>query len=408
MILRSLLTLLIFALGGPVVCRAGLTVSERLRCGHYQEILQDAKQAHDGEWAFARYFLLPDKAAYEAAFKAHQSGDLLGRFIVLRCHRDGAGVKQDIAVIRKLNNDLRNELSKMEKVPPAGSYILSFLSQSDTPDRTDIGTFPGKGEAPDVAGKPARDHLLAAAEGGFAQAMADAGGLLRMESPEKALQWYLKAANLGLAEGMNVAGYLMAQGKDGVEKNEKEALRWLRQAATLGDVDAMINLTAMYEMLHFPGLTEAEAVEWINKAASTGHPLGLVEKGAALLRGTPGLKADKAAGMAELQKAAATGYSFALGRITWLFSDGKDVEANLKKAAEFGKAAWSQGNSEVVVAIAAAYEQDRDLQTNATEAAYWQALVSGSTRDAIASLDGKNPEIVKALQKIDPFSLKVE
>jgi TPR repeat protein len=407
MTFRLLLAAVLAGLSGVPLCRAALTVSERLRCGHYQEIIEDPKQPHDGEWAFARFFLVQDKAAFEAAFKAAQSGDLLGKFIVMRCHRDGAGVKQDTTVVEQLDAELGKELAKKENASAAASYMLSYLSQEELKKGADNPKFSNAEEALKVLGKSSRERLFAAAEAGFAQAMCEAGVLLQKDEPVKAMAWYQKAAELGLAEAMKDVGYLLSSGLGGT-RDPAEALRWTRKAAGLGDVDAMLNIVACFEFLHLPGITGEEVVSWINKAGATGHPIGLLEKGTALLRGTHGFKPDPAAGMALLQKAAGTGYPFVLGQLATCYGEGKGLPQNPRKAAEFAKAAWSQGNYEVVATIDAAYQQDKELAADTAAATYWHTLASRAAPKALADLDAKNPEILKALLKIDPFTLKVE
>ncbi|HWB04839.1 MAG TPA: tetratricopeptide repeat protein [Verrucomicrobiales bacterium] len=404
MFFRSLILFLLSATSSI----AAFTVSERLRCGKYQEIVQDAKQPRDGEWAFARYFLVPDKVTYEAAFKAHQAGDLLGKFIVMRCHRDGAGVKQDMTVFWRMNADLRTALTKMENVPAAGYYLLSYLTQADLEGHVDVSKFANADEASRVAGKFQHEHLFTAAKSGFAQAMTEAGARMQKEKPEEALAWYHKAADLGLAEGMRNMGYLVATGKGLPKKDEEEAVRWMRKAATLGDVDAMMNMVAFFELLQVAGVTETEAVEWINKMEATGHPLGYFEKGVALLRGVHGFRPDKPQGMALLQKAAATGNGFVLGQIAWLYSKGEGLPHSHRKAVEFAKASWSQGNIDVLPVLDAAYRQDTELSAKTAEAAYWKKLAEGAKPKEVAELDANNPEILLALDKIDPFALKVE
>jgi uncharacterized protein len=207
---------------------------------------------------------------------------------------------------------------------------------------------------------------------------------------------------------MRNMGYMVAKGHGLPAKNEEEAVRWMRKAATLGDADAMMNMVAFYELMHFPGVTEEEAAGWMNKLEATGHPMGLLEKGVALLRGVHGFKADKAQGMALLQKAAATGNGYVLGQIAWLYSKGDGLPPNPRKAAEFGKAAWSQGSVEVVNLIDTAFQRDRGLAASAAEAKYWHTLAAGAAPQAVSELDANNPEILLALDKIDPFALKVE
>jgi TPR repeat protein len=401
-------TVLLASLSVVSLCRAELKVSERLRCGQYQEILADTKQPHDGEWAFARFFLVPDKAAYEAAFKAHESGDLLGKFIVMRCHRDGAGVKQDMNVVDKMDRELQKELAKKENAGPAAFYMRSYLSQETEKDFDTEGKTINPEETLKARGDASRNHLFAAAEGGFAQAMCEAGGLLQKQEPDKAMGWYRKAADLGLAEAMKDVGYLLSDPRRGSPLDVPGAIQWTRKAANLGDVDAMFNMVVFHERFRFPGVTREEAVSWIDKAAAGGHPIGFLEKGLALVQGAHGYTTNKETGMALLQKAAGTGYPYVLGKLAHCYGNGAGLTRNLRKAAEFGKAAWSQGNFDAAEIISGAYREDKELAAKTAEAAYWQGFASRPAPQAAVELDEKNPNIVKEIAKIDPFALKIE
>jgi TPR repeat protein len=58
------------------------------------------------------------------------------------------------------------------------------------------------------------------------------------KSDAKALSWYTKAANAGVAEAQSKLGEAYEKGRLGVKKDKNTALDWYRKAAAQGDKDA--------------------------------------------------------------------------------------------------------------------------------------------------------------------------
>lgn len=59
------------------------------------------------------------------------------------------------------------------------------------------------------------------------------------------MNWYRKAAELGLADAQAKLGLMYFQGI-GVDRDAREALRWFRKAAEQGNAGAQNNLGVMY------------------------------------------------------------------------------------------------------------------------------------------------------------------
>ena len=60
-------------------------------------------------------------------------------------------------------------------------------------------------------------------------------------------------------------------GGNGVEQNYDAALDWFMKAAELGDSDAMYNLGVMYYSGEGVEMDESTANEWFKKAADAGN-----------------------------------------------------------------------------------------------------------------------------------------
>ena len=91
---------------------------------------------------------------------------------------------------------------------------------------------------------------------------------------KEALRWFMKAAEQGNADAQLKTGYLYRQGQ-GVPQNNKEALRWIMKAAEQGLADAQFNTGALL-MEGREGVQRdlRTALKWVRLAAAQGHPNG--------------------------------------------------------------------------------------------------------------------------------------
>jgi uncharacterized protein len=84
----------------------------------------------------------------------------------------------------------------------------------------------------------------------------------------KALAWFLKAADQGLADAQNNLGVIYYKNKDYVQ-----AVAWYRKAADQGNVVAQNNLGAMYASGDGVPQDYAQAITWFRKAANQGDAI---------------------------------------------------------------------------------------------------------------------------------------
>jgi TPR repeat protein/uncharacterized caspase-like protein len=82
--------------------------------------------------------------------------------------------------------------------------------------------------------------------------------------------WFRKAIDQGHVYSHVALGDLYLNGGKGLEKNEKEAFRLYRSAATAGEVNAMVKLAECYEDGQGVAEDVNEATEWYRKAATFG------------------------------------------------------------------------------------------------------------------------------------------
>lgn len=84
-----------------------------------------------------------------------------------------------------------------------------------------------------------------------------------------ALEYFQKAAEIGLPDAMNVMGQIYDGGLDTVEKDEKKAFEWYSKAAACGVADAQCELATfyMFDKVSVCEKNMATAIQWLKAAA---------------------------------------------------------------------------------------------------------------------------------------------
>lgn len=98
-------------------------------------------------------------------------------------------------------------------------------------------------------------------------------------APEFPIEELRQSAEEGDREAMNLLGYLLLSGEEGVEQNRSEGLIWLIRAASMGDVKAASNLGWL---LVDGSLVEQDleaGAAWLAKAADAGLPVAMSQLG---------------------------------------------------------------------------------------------------------------------------------
>ena len=201
--------------------------------------------------------------------------------------------------------------------------------------------------------KKAAEQGLAAAQYNLGVCYEDGKGVPKDE--RKAVEWYVKAAEQGLAAAQNNLGVCYQNGK-GVPKDEKKAVEWYKKAAEQGLAVAQNRLGYCYE--HGIGVTidERKAVEWYKKAAEQGLAAAQYNLGNCYLNGI-GVTQDTKNAKELYTKAAEQGLAAAqykLGNINELLallSDYKKSDKYVKIAVEWYKKAAEQGDEKAKEAL---------------------------------------------------------
>ncbi len=93
-----------------------------------------------------------------------------------------------------------------------------------------------------------------------------------------AMEWYLKAADLGHTTAIDNIGWMYRDGI-GVEQDYTVAMEWFEKAADLDDTTAMDNIGYMYREGYGVEQDYTLAMEWFEKAADLGDAIAMNEIG---------------------------------------------------------------------------------------------------------------------------------
>ena len=157
--------------------------------------------------------------------------------------------------------------------------------------------------------------LEARAQGNDVEAMRNLGVLLLGRDKREAATWLKKAADAGDARAQVELGRLKATVR-GVDSESREAITLFREAARSGNADARFELFLIYRSGKLgEQRSPVVATDWVNDAASAGHPRAMYHLARALERGTHRPK-DRAQAVAWLREGAERGDLLCMGALS--------------------------------------------------------------------------------------------
>ncbi len=145
-------------------------------------------------------------------------------------------------------------------------------------------------------------------------------------------------ANQGDAEAQFILGRMYAKGQ-GVQRNDKKAVKWYQLVANQGIAEAQVRLGTMYE-------------------AGRGVPQ------------------DYKKAMELYERVAKQGNAEAQAKLGTMYAKGRGVPQNYKKAVEWYRLAADQGNAEAQVSLGVMYEYGQGVPQNYKEAVEWYRLAT--------------------------------
>jgi uncharacterized protein len=159
------------------------------------------------------------------------------------------------------------------------------------------------------------------------------------EGETKAL---IAKAEQGDAEAQSLLGYMYING-EGVLKDYKEAVKWIRKAAEQGYAEAQSNLGVMYANGRGVSQDYKEAVKWFRKAAEQGYARAQYNLGVRYANGLGVIKDDKEA-VKWYRKAAEQGVADAQLNLGVMYSTGQGVPQDYVRAYAWGNVGSANGS----------------------------------------------------------------
>ncbi len=239
------------------------------------------------------------------------------------------------------------------------------------------------------------DCFRRAAEGGDTEAMyilsgCYANGDGTVKDPAKHLLWLRRAAGARHPAAAFALGVISLESPP-TSASPDDGKRWLQQSAADGCVDAMLRLAQEGEKHG----VQADAVEWYEKAARKGSPVGMLHMGLATLRGQH-VSRDPVVAARWFGQAAAAGNTAAvywLGELATMDVEG--YQKNFSTAVEYFRRAAEAGNCDAMLNLGDCLHAGVGVAQDPAEALKWyrQAATAGSPeawlRLGLASLRGQ-------------------
>ncbi len=191
----------------------------------------------------------------------------------------------------------------------------------------------------------------------------------------------LAQMNLGIA-------YALGQG---LEKNNKEAFKWLLKAAQKHNIIAQNNIAGAFATGDGTKQSDADAFFWYRLAADEKYPIAQFNLGLLYhLRQTFILDAEER--QQEIircyENAAAQGLSDAQNNLGMLYSTGEGVAQDHKKAVELFKVAAIQSNADAFNNLGVSYALGEGVECDEQKAiAYFKKAIELGHRDAQENLE---------------------
>ncbi len=184
------------------------------------------------------------------------------------------------------------------------------------------------------------------------------------QNQEKAMQWYLKAAQNGIPKAQ-----LEVATRYYLDNNEKAALEWYLKAAQAGLPDAQNKLGDLYRDGELVKQNYSEAVKWYKKAAGQDNLQSCEALGNCYIEGT-GVAKDASQGIYWLERAARGGDTSVATMLGDMYAQGESVAQDYKKAIYWYTIGASDSNT-ARNSLGELYRDGKGTAKNYKKAVYW-------------------------------------
>lgn len=172
---------------------------------------------------------------------------------------------------------------------------------------------------------------------------------LAATTPDQIDKWKLAYYENGDLEAAVEVGECYYEG-DGIEKNEKEAVKWFTYAAEGGFVGGQHNLGVCYNFGYGVDINYEEAAKWFHLAAEQGSKLSQYNLGVMYKNGQ-GVEKNPEEGVKWYRLSAEQGCALAQFGLGVSYANGSGVEKNIDEAIKWYKLAAEQGDENAINAL---------------------------------------------------------
>jgi hypothetical protein len=209
--------------------------------------------------------------------------------------------------------------------------------------------------------------------------------VLRSPNPEQARPIFEALAAKGHAPSMNGIGFMLNKGL-GVERNDVQAIEWLKKAALAGLPIAAMQVGSAYYNGVGVTLDKVEAYRWYSLAAEAGNVIAMGFIGIEHLRGESARK-DVALGETWLRRAAEKGFPMAMAQLALSLLSNETSAERDREAILWLEKAKQLGDAEAITLLASAYRDGRGVSKDIHEALRLYTRAAVDLRDARAHAD---------------------
>lgn len=211
--------------------------------------------------------------------------------------------------------------------------------------------------------------LVEAGDAGSTAAMVSLGNHFRRSDPRGAMEWYEKAANLGVPRAMVELGQIYASEK-GPRYDPVLAFDWFTKAAAKGDIGAKYLVAECFFRGKGVARDPDKAVQLLSEAAAFNHPYAVDLLGTCYLKGI-GVPQNFDKAFELFQKGSQLGNDYSTGNLGTLYMNGRGVAKDARKAVALFRTGALNGNESCMNFYAMALESGTGVEANAVEARRW-------------------------------------
>ena len=189
------------------------------------------------------------------------------------------------------------------------------------------------------------------------------------KNARQAIVWLKRAAEQEHIEAQYNYAICLEEGT-GVPMNKADALKWYRKAAEQGHADAQFAVASCYDFGEGVSQAPTEAVKWYALAAEQDHADAQYNLACCYETGT-GVPQDATTAFQWFLRAAKLEHPIAQDKLAWCYGEGFGTPQNLAEAVKWLRCAAEQGVGNAMTHLGMCYEEGVGVSQDKALAAKW-------------------------------------